>query len=719
MPEDTDNSDFLATARKRFEQDVSDEQELRKEALIDLRFEAGDQWEAGQKADRIKNGRPALTFNRTHTFVQQVSNEARENKPQIKFVPAEDSDEETAEIYEGLARHIQYDSDAAEAYETAAEQAAAGGFGYFRFLTEYCDDESDDLDVKVVPVPDQFAVYGVLMAAMYNMKPNHAFVVEEIPIADYEQMFPDSTIAQDGWDQAVKGCSGWVGTETVRVAEYWTLEEKSETRKSKTGRERKVTKRTVKFVKTNGFEILEKTDWPGYCIPIVPVLGKKRFIDGKPVLYSVIRFQRDPQRLINYYKTRIAETLGTAPIQPYMVAQGQIPNDIRGQWETLNTRLAPYLEYKPVDVDGRPAPPPMRQVFEAPIASLSAAAQQEIDDMKATTGIYDASLGNKSNENSGIAIQRRQQQSDITNLHFMDNLERGFKKGGTILADLIPKVYDAPRIVRILGHDEEPKLVKINQDFQNKHGESKSYKIGGDGVAKYDVVVTMGRAFSSKRQESFDMMTQLVQGNPELIANIGDIMFRNSDVAGSDELADRFKKMLPPQLQDPQDGQPEIPPQVQAQMQQLQQQHQALNAYAQQVEKENEQYKAGAQVKEAEIAAKVEIEHGRMQLEREKMQIQLAIAEITAKAQDSRERMKLEYTLNKELAVQDDAQAHEAAMAAADAGHQERMASVQAEHQAAATDQQAEHQFNANEQQAGHAKEQAKLAAKAKPKAKE
>jgi hypothetical protein len=298
-----------------------------------------------------------------------------------------------------------------------------------------------------------------------------------------------------------------------------------------------------------------------------------------------------------------------------MVPRGAITKDIKDQWQTLNTIQRPYLEYEVVDPGGKPLPPPQRQVFESPIASLSEAAAQEIDDMKATAGIYDASLGKESNETSGIALARRQQQADVTNLHFMDNLERAFKKGGEVIAQVIPVVYDAERMVRILGEDEAPKVVKINAAFQEGN-QQKFYKIGGEGVGKYDVIVTMGRSFSTKRMESFDMMSQVIQANPNILPMVGDIFFRNSDIAGSDQLADRFKKMLPPNLQDDEEGQQPIPPQAQAAIAQAQQENQALHAYAQEKEKEIAQYKAGAQVKQAEMRHKENLEAMRLDFEK-------------------------------------------------------------------------------------------------------
>jgi portal protein len=672
MPEDKEK--FIALARKRFQQASDDEKLLRQEAEVDLKFVAGDQWNPALKQQRENAGRPALTFPRCHTFVQQVSNEARQNKPQIKFAPDDEAgDEDTAEVYEGLARHIQYASTAQVAYETAVEYSAGGSFGYFRFLTKWC--ENDDFqELCIDPVLDPFAVYGILVPACFNREPKFAFVVEDIPKEEFEALYPDSAIVEAGWDEAGKEAPGWVGTETCRVAEYWyCTEEKVEgKRKPKT---------IVHYCKMTGMEVLPKTEtiWPGYCIPIIPVLGKTMILKGKPIIQSVVRHQRGAQEMINYAKTRIAETLATSPISPFMVARGQIAKGDK-KWENLNTQVYPYLEYDAVDVLGKPAPPPQRQTFEPPVAALSGFVAQEIDDMKATTGIFDASLGQKSNEQSGQAILRRQQQSNMTTMHFMDNLGRAFQKGGDIMADVIPKIYDTERMIRILGEDEAPKIQKINAPYE-ENGKQRHYKVGGENAGKYHVIVTMGRAFSTKRMESFDMMSQVLQGNPQLLPMIGDIFFRNSDLAGADQLAERFKKMLPPNLQDQDSDDPEAKLQaLQAQLQQAGTHLQAINAYAQQLEKEKEgkviEQQAKIQITQLQELSKQEIV---------KMQeaTKLAVAQINASKDANQAFAEAEIEQFKIL----HGSAHERGMQAEQQSHEQNMADKQAQIAAQQADQ--------------------------------
>lgn len=673
-----EGDDFLGIARKRFAAAAEDEKQLRAKFIDDLRFASPDgeeQWDAKIAMDRKAAGRPTLSFPRCHTFVQQVSNEARQKKPQIKFAPRLDQDKDTAEILEGLARFIQYDSQAQVAYETAIEYSAGASWGFYRFLTEYCNDDSDDLELKIKPVLDPLTVYGVVVPAIFGRKPRYWFVIEDMPKEDFEAQYPKAEMNSLSWAEAEKQGEGWVGSDTVRIAEYWWVEEE----RVKGKRRPQV---TIKTCKTNGMEILpgddgesSKTEWPGTICNIVPVLGKQMIIEGKPRLFSVVRPQKAAQQLINYSKSRIAETLSTSPITPFMVADGQIEG-YEEEWSTLNTTQRPFLRYKVVDTSGRPIPPPVRQTFEPPIAALSSFVAQEVDDMKATTGIFDASLGNSANEISGKAILARKDQSNLTTMHYIDNLARSFKQGGDIIAELVPKIYDTEREIEILGEDEKQKVVTINKQYQDGSGKSRHYKVKD---ANMSYVVTMGQAFDSKRAESFDTMQQVLASAPDLIHIIGDIFFKQSDLAGADQIAERLQKMLPPNLQDG-DGE-KVPPQAQAQIQQLGQHNQALNAACQTLEKQlgQLQFEKTAktvehQGKMQEIAAKARAD---MALEDKKLFTAVTIAEINTNAQIVSDR---ESDRNA-LVAQFHEQAHDVAMAHVGAQQAQQAAEQQAGHQ--------------------------------------
>lgn len=685
--------EFLGRARRRFQAAADDEKELRIKFVDDLKFASPDgeeQWPAQLKTQREQAGRPAMSFPRCHTFVQQVANQARQNKPQVKFAPRLEEEKDTAEVYEGLARYIQYASDAQIAYDTAIEYSAGGSFGYYRFLTEYCDDDSDDLNLTIVPVYDPLTVYGILVPAIFGRKPKYWFVIDEIPKEEYKLKYPDSQISSISWEEAQKKNEGWIGSEAVRIAEYWWVEEKRVE-----GKRRPTNK--IHFCKTNGYEILpgddgetSETVWPGTKCNIIPVLGSQMIREGKPNLFSVVRPQKGAQQLLNYTKSRIAETLATSPISPFMVAIGQIPSGKEGQWKNLNTSPTPYLEYSPVDVNGKDIGPPQRQTFEPPIQALSNFVMQEVDDMKATTGIFDASLGNSANEVSGQAILRRQQQTDITTMHFMDNLLRSFRMAGEVIEELIPKIYDTAREIQILGPDESSRTVTINKPHKDpRSGKNARYDMTS---VKGSLVVTSGKAFDSKREETFDTMQQLVQSAPNMLPMFGDVLFDASDMAGADIVAERFRKMLPPNLQDNENP---LPPQAQAVVAQYQQQNQLLQQELQklQFEKQAKQVEHQGKLQQIQLQAQSD-----MALENRKLENQLAVAEIETKSQITSERMQFVDDLWKQF----HGQAHEVAMQAAAAKQQQALAQQQAQNQSAQSAQDASQQSGLAAQQAAH-----------------
>jgi hypothetical protein len=409
-------------------------------------------------------------------------------------------------------------------------------------------------------------------------------------------------------------------------------------------------------------------------------------MEGKPRLFSVVRPQKGAQQLINYSKSRIAETLSNSPIAPFMVVEGQI-NGYEKEWSNLNRVPTPYLTYKAVDNNGRPAEAPQRQVAEAPIQALSAFVLQEIDDMKATTGIFDASMGQASNETSGQMVAKRVQQANLTTMHFMDNLNRSFKQGGKVIAELIPKIYDTARQIQILGEDESPKSVTINQKHNDEKGQPQLYDMT---KGKYVPIVTSGKAFDSKRSESFDTIQQLLQVAPGLINVTGDILFRNSDMAGADQLADRFHKLLPPNLQSDDDQQ--IPPQAAAQIQQLSQHNQLLNATCQ-------HYEQSIQALEFEKKAQIVKNQGDMALAKLKIEAGIAEAEINTKAQSLSERLQFVGDMLKQFHDQ----AHDVAMSAQGAQQQQQMAAQQADQDEQSAQSQAQRDTQQQDTQSGQA----------------
>lgn len=620
--------DVLAVMRERFDLAAAAEADSRDAELDDLKFLSGDQWPTEIKMAREADHRPCITTNTLPQFRRQVTNDQRQNRPSIKVSPVDDkADVETAKIYQGMIRHIEYNSNADVAYDTAFEGATGAGLGYFRVITDYCDPQSFDQEILIKRIRNRFSVY---LDPNYQepdaSDANWGFVFEEMAADDYRAQYKGSEL--DGmreWASIGDSAPGWVGDKTVRVAEYFyktykevtlaqlsdgSVIERSEFIEGALGpdgqplkieRERKAMLPAIKWVKTNGIEFLSETDWLGKWIPIVPVLGDELDVDGKRILSGIIRHAKDPQRMKNYMQSAAVEMIALAPKAPFIGAAGQFEG-FENQWATANSRNHAFLEYNPKSLNGTPMPAPQRQTYEPAIQAITQQMMQSADDMKATTGIYDASLGARSNENSGVAIQRRNVQAQTNNFHYIDNLSRAMRHLGRILVDLIPHVYDTPRAVRTLGEEGEQEIVRINEVFEQK-GQRKAYMLGH---GKYDVTVSSGPSFQTKRQESAAAMLELAKSTPALMTVAPDLVMKSLDFPGADALANRFKKTLAPGLADDKDKAP-VPPEVQAQIAQMSQMLEAMTEQLNAANDEREQKKLELESKERIEFKKLEV----------------------------------------------------------------------------------------------------------------
>lgn len=587
--------DVLEKALKEFKLAEDAENPWRKEVLEDLNFALlSDQWPKNVINSRELNARPCLTINKTLQFVRQVTNDARMNRPQVKVVPVDDSDVEVAEVYEGLIRNIQVRSNADVAYDTASLHQVAGGVGYIRIITDYVDDESFDQEALIKEVKNPFSIYlDPSSVEADGSDAKFAFVVKDYTREEFEHLHPDTKTAGQFKADGVS-VPGWLSDKDVRVAEYFCVEEtplklvllvdgsilpadQAKDLPIAVQAERTVMQRKVMWRKITCMEVLEKREWPGKFIPIVPMYGEDVRIGEKRSVFGLVRNMKDSQRQYNYWTTAQTEAIALAPRAPWLLANGQ-QEGYEEMWSRANSDNQAYLIYNPVDINGTALPAPQRITAEPPIQAMAHAVAQASDDMKASTGIYDASLGNRSNETSGKAIMARQKVGDIANFNYIDNQSRAIRHVGVILVDLIPKIYDAPRIIRIIGEDESEKMVPVNQELE-ENGVMKVFDLT---TGKYDVMVEVGPSFNTKRQESADALLQLTQSIPAIGTAAPDLVVKVLDFPMADELAERLKKTLPPELQDKEDGEVEIPPQIQAQLAQSQQMidqlTQALNA---------------------------------------------------------------------------------------------------------------------------------------------
>jgi hypothetical protein len=619
--------------------------ESREDEIDDLRFYAGSpdnhwQWPADVLATRgavqgqTINARPTLTINKLPQHVRQVTNDMRQNRPGAKVIPVDDdADVQVAEIFNGMIRHIEYISDADVAYDTACENQVAYGEGYITLMTEYCEPNSFDQDIKIGRIRNSFSVYmDPLIQDPTGADAKYCFITEDLTKAEYERQYPDaapiSTLQSLGvGDQSI---SNWLNEDTVRIASYYYIDyEKAKLNMYPGGqtafqntpedkqlrafygepkRTRESVNPKVKYCKINGYEILEQNDWAGKWIPVIRVVGNEFEVDGRLYVSGLVRNAKDAQRMYNYWVSQEAEMLALAPKAPFIGYGGQFEG-YEDKWKTANTNNWPYLEVNPDVTDGQGAVLPLPQRAQPPMASsgLLQAKAGASEDIKSTTGQYNASLGMGSNERSGKAILARQREGDVGTYHYGDNLTRAVRHVARQLVDLIPKIYDTQRIARIIGEDGETKMVKINPEQPEpvkKIVDEQGIvieKIYNPGVGKYDVVATTGPGYATKRQEALEAMAQLLQGNPQLWQVAGDLFVKNMDWPGAQEMSKRFAKTIDPKFLEDGEDNPALQAaqqQIQAMGQEMEQMHSMLQNVSKSMEAQDmERKEFEAQIK--------------------------------------------------------------------------------------------------------------------------
>jgi hypothetical protein len=639
--------EILDEARERFEQIAAFEEPNREPQLDDMKFAAGEQWPEDIANQRKAQGRPMLTINRMPQFVSQVTGDIRLNTPSVKVRPVDDkSDPDIAKVFQGLIRHIEQESDAKAAYVQAAENQTRCGVGWFRILTDYCDEMSFDQDIKFKRIQSPFAVFADHNAREIDKSDmGHLFFTEFMPLTEYEKRWPSKSKADFEVrlpERDSNWLSHWRRDKDVRIAEYWVKTQIKkriaqlsdgqvvdlaelgkaamaagrfleldlaglkrsawdvgkllvESQGLEVRRDRMAEGHKIEVYKLSGVHVLEgPLPYPGKYIPFVPVIGVEINVGDYTRVHGLVRFAKDPQRLYNFWRSAGAEAIGIGSKSPYLATPKMVENH-KPQWDNAHTTNKPYLLYNWDDQAGRPVrePPPSPPVALWQESGIAA------DDMKSTMGIYDSSLGAESAEKSGKAILARERQGDVGTYVYTDNLSHAIRHGGRILVDLIPRIYDSERIVRILNEDDTEETVRLYAPFKKNDGSTAVMDLS---VGKYDVKVDTGPSFTTKRAEAADSMLAFVQAAPATAALVADLIAKNMDWPGAEEFAKRLRKALPPGIAEPEEGEEQQQPDQAQQMQQVLGEMQMMK---QQIELQ----KSEAEAKEAEAdAVKAEVE---------------------------------------------------------------------------------------------------------------
>ena len=616
--------DLISTARRRFDDAYVADEENRAAALDDLEFIVGNQWPESIKTAREGDNRPVLTINRMPQFLRQVTGDIRKTNPAIDVIAADSAaGKDTADTIGGLVRQIEFQSEATSIYEQTTELAASCGIGNWRILSRYEHNTSFAQELYIKRIPNAFSVYWDPDARDQSRSDaRYCFITEWMDVEEFKEQYPGKTVV-DVDTPDVGDEQRWSKSDKVQIAEYYWKETKTIriglTRDGQTIEDiekdaeiymenvRDADVEVIMWAKVSGAEVLDgPEEQKGRYLPVIAVTGEEISVGERIVRNSVIRYAKDSQRMYNYWQSANTEIIALQPKAPYKVTLKQI-GGLETFWNEANDSNRPYLPYNP-DPD---APAPMRETPPVPSGAMLSAIALAADDMKATTGIYDASLGERTNETSGVAIRQRQIEADISTSIYVDNLSKSIAQCGRVLLDLIPYYYDTNRVLRIIGKDGKESMVEVNGVLIENGDE---IPVNDLTIGRYDVRVTTGPSYSTQRQEASESMLAFIQAVPAAGSVLMDLIAKNMDWPGADQVAERLEKMLPPEMRPEPD---EMTPELAAQMQQAQAQQQMQAQLAQQAQ-EIEFRKAAAEATEAEaeaIKAQAEAEKARMELD--------------------------------------------------------------------------------------------------------
>lgn len=550
--------DIITEALHRFETAADSWQETYDLALGDVAFidEPEGQWDETSKNNR-KN-RPCLTFDKLSASVDRIVGSQFANMPSIKVRAAEEGDENIAEIFQGLLRQI--DQRGLKAFKTAYKFAVKGGWGCFLIDHDYIDDVSLNQDIIIREIKNPFSVLiDPVVQAQPVEEARYGFVFEDIERDEFERMYPEAKSEGSQSDfESTGNFDSWVSQDYVRVADYYRIVTE-ETRLVQLsdgrvvdysqielitdelnlngitlGKERRVQMRKLERYKLTALEVLEEIECVGRYIPIVPVFGKTTNVDGTFFSRGIVQKAKDAQKMYNYARSVAVEVTALTPKQPYLVTPGMIKGH-EERWRNMMTSSDPVMFFN-FDQGQKP----FREAPAQGSPALSQDAQLASADIQATTGIFEANLGQQGNETSGVAIRGRQFQGELTNYEYADQLSDSLELAGKICIDLIPKIYDTERQIRILGEDETEEVIAVNKPLQDM--QTGEFILTNDlSVGHYDIKMATGPSFSTRKQETAEQLSQIIAQNPDMSQLVGDILFKNLDLVGGDEVISRLR----------------------------------------------------------------------------------------------------------------------------------------------------------------------------------
>lgn len=610
---------IVKEARERAELCATWESDARKRFILDTKFANGDsdnRWQWDDAVITARDGKPCLTINKVRQHNLQITNDAKQNKPGVNIRPVGDgATYEAAQVFEGVVRHIEYQSNAEQAYDTASTHQVEGGIGYWRIVTDYVSDNSFDQEIYIRRVRNPLSIFlDKDSQEADGSDSRYGFAFEDVPRSQFEKEYPAH---KDAADVALNAGDVWVTEDTIRICEYYRKDQKKDellafivpppykeagqqiiVRKSEMDDDQKAifalvekaedTQRRpiltdeITWYKIAGTTIIDRRPWLGKYVPIVRVIGEETVIEGKLDRKGHTRSMKDPQRMYNYWSSEGTAQVALQSKTPY-IAPAQAIEGLETYWGKANVDNAAVLPYNALTDTGTAIPAPQRQqppqLASAYIQGMSLSQEQ----MMMSSGQYQSQFGQNENATSGKAINERQRQGDTATYHFIDNLAIAIRFTGKILIDLIPKVYDTERVIEIMAKDGTKNQVKIDPTQEDAHqpvdmpdqGENQVAAIFNPKVGRYEVQSDIGPGYATRRQEAFNAMTQIASQNQQFMNVAGDLMFKAADFPMADELAERWARTIPPAIKG--DAPPPEAQQMQQQMEAMQNAIASLN----------------------------------------------------------------------------------------------------------------------------------------------
>ena len=516
------------------------------------------QWPTDMRRKRERDRRPVLTINKLQKFVRTLRGDALQNRPRMKVIPVDSfGDVKKAKLYNDLIREIEYLSNAPTAYDTGYGHAIASSIGFFRIATEFEDKNTFDQSLRIKRILNPSSVLFDPSAVEFELEDaRYCFVETLIDRKEFEARWPDAA-ANDFVGTGAKLFGNWLQGDKLRIAEYFYKESVKKTlvqldngeiltlsdqitpefiqsNGNKIVRDRVVNSHVVKWVKMNGIEVLERADWPGKGIPIIPIFGDEIVVEGKRYYLSFFRGAKGSQQMYNYWATAATETVALAPKMPYMVDHRQI-DGFEKEWDEANQKNRMYIRYNAIQGLQKPT----REKGADIPAAIMTMMRSTAFDIEDHLGRYESSKGEASNERSRVAIVERIRQSDKGTFAFVDNFKKAIMAGTRQLIDLIPKVYDTQRALRIMDEAGNERIENVNVPIMGTDGNP---TVANDlSVGKYDLIATVGSSYGSKREEMVDTMIKSMQFAPMLAPVIAPLVFKFSDVPGAEEIYKEVK----------------------------------------------------------------------------------------------------------------------------------------------------------------------------------